>query len=201
MPRPSVSLSRAGREFAPLFGLASGHLQIGLCPVLEWSGRAPATPATNLARGSKDKGARHVPEPQQRSCRWVSTLMEATRPPFWSRPTKTAAAIGDSRACSNATHRRIGNSQLGLCPVLEWSGRAPATPATEFGKGLQRQRSTPCPRTSTAQLPLGLNIDGSDPLAVPAPGPRKTARRSEIAELVPTQHIDGSAALNCRRSP
>ena len=32
-----------------------------------WSGRAPAAPVTNLARGCKDKGARHVPEPQQRS--------------------------------------------------------------------------------------------------------------------------------------
>ena len=35
----------------------------------ERSGRAPAPPATNLARGSKDKGARHVPEHQQRGCR------------------------------------------------------------------------------------------------------------------------------------
>jgi len=34
-----------------------------------WSGRAPAPPETDLARGSKDKGARHVPEPQQRSYR------------------------------------------------------------------------------------------------------------------------------------
>jgi transposase len=29
---------------------------------MEWSCRAPAPPVTNLARGSKDKGARHVPE-------------------------------------------------------------------------------------------------------------------------------------------
>src|ERR1700740_203862 len=27
-----------------------------------WSGRAPAPPPTNLATGSKDKGARYVPE-------------------------------------------------------------------------------------------------------------------------------------------
>jgi hypothetical protein len=39
------------------------------CQLMEWSGRASAPPVTNLARGSKDKGARHVPEPQQRSCR------------------------------------------------------------------------------------------------------------------------------------
>jgi len=31
---------------------------------MEWSGRAPAPPVTNLARDSKDKGARHVSEPQ-----------------------------------------------------------------------------------------------------------------------------------------
>ena len=29
-------------------------------PVMEWSGRAPAPPVTNLARGSKDKGARQL---------------------------------------------------------------------------------------------------------------------------------------------
>ena len=45
-------------------------------------------------------------------------------------------------------------------------------------------------------MALGVDLDGSDPLAVPAPGPRKTPRRTEIAELAPTQHIDGSAALN-----
>src|SRR5262249_8420332 len=31
------------------------------CLLMGWSGRAPAPPVTNLARGSKDKGARHVP--------------------------------------------------------------------------------------------------------------------------------------------
>src|SRR5215472_18037228 len=39
------------------------------CPLMGWFGRAPAPPVTNLARGSKDKGARHVPEPQQRDRR------------------------------------------------------------------------------------------------------------------------------------
>src|SRR5215469_7172165 len=39
------------------------------CLLMGWSGRAPAPPVTNLARGSKDKGARHVPEPQQRNRR------------------------------------------------------------------------------------------------------------------------------------
>ena len=39
------------------------------CPLMGWFGRAPAPPVTNLARGSKDKGARHVPEPQNRSGR------------------------------------------------------------------------------------------------------------------------------------
>src|SRR5262249_28844418 len=33
--------------------------------LMGWSGRAPAPPVTNLARGSKDKGARHVPEPHR----------------------------------------------------------------------------------------------------------------------------------------
>ena len=37
------------------------------CPLMGWFGRAPAPPVTNLARGSNDKGARHVPEPQNRS--------------------------------------------------------------------------------------------------------------------------------------
>ena len=37
--------------------------------LMGWSGRAPAPPVTNLARGSKDKGARYVPEPQQRNRR------------------------------------------------------------------------------------------------------------------------------------
>src|SRR5262249_14755257 len=41
----------------------------GRCLLMGWSGRAPAPPVTNLARGSKDKGARHVPEPQQRNRR------------------------------------------------------------------------------------------------------------------------------------
>jgi hypothetical protein len=54
-----------------------------LLPLMGWSGRAPAPPMTNLARGSKELGARHVPEPQQhlrlvasvlcaRSAHWAS---------------------------------------------------------------------------------------------------------------------------------
>src|SRR5262249_46910909 len=34
---------------------------------------------------------------------------------------------------------------------LHWSGRAPALPATNLARGA-KTRSTPCPRTSTAQL-------------------------------------------------
>jgi hypothetical protein len=53
----------SGLIFLRRLGPAASGLLMG------WSGRAPAPPATNLARGSKHKGARHVPEPQQRSCR------------------------------------------------------------------------------------------------------------------------------------
>jgi hypothetical protein len=59
--------------FAPMVGRIAQHRPLGgseaLHLLMGWSGRAPAPPATNLARGSKDKGARHVPELQQRSCR------------------------------------------------------------------------------------------------------------------------------------
>ena len=45
-------------------------------------------------------------------------------------------------------------------------------------------------------MALGFDVDGRHPLAVAGPGPGKPTRRSEIAELVPTQHIDGPAPLN-----
>ena len=45
-------------------------------------------------------------------------------------------------------------------------------------------------------MALGFDVDGRHLLAVPAPGQRKPPRRSEIAEPMPFQHIDGSATLD-----
>jgi len=44
---------------------SGGMRRAGRRPLMGWSGRAPAPPATNLARGAKDKGAPHVPPSQQ----------------------------------------------------------------------------------------------------------------------------------------
>jgi len=38
-------------------------------PVMEWSGRAPAPPASEVGKGVPKTGARHVSEAQQRDCR------------------------------------------------------------------------------------------------------------------------------------
>src|SRR6478752_7478399 len=43
--------------FSRILAEKAGHHKSRRCRLMGWSGRAPAPPATNLARGSKDKGA------------------------------------------------------------------------------------------------------------------------------------------------
>ncbi len=41
----------------------------GQCPVMGWSGRAPAPPASEAGKGRQRQGARHVSDTQYRDCR------------------------------------------------------------------------------------------------------------------------------------
>ena len=67
--RCSKSLEGVPHAAVPCLGLVSKLLEVSTstCPLMGWSGRAPAPPVTNLARGCKDKEHANVPEPQQRN--------------------------------------------------------------------------------------------------------------------------------------